>query len=68
MEAKLSDRLHKLEARVEQFETQLDQTNRIHANGIKRCETKLGKRMALVEGNLGQELQLFKHEYDRGGR
>ncbi|XP_051279736.1 protein FAM81B [Dicentrarchus labrax] len=62
----LADRLHALEARVEQFETQLGRANRSQGDQLKRSETKLSKRMTSVESNLHQELQLLKQEYDKG--
>ncbi|XP_035514945.1 protein FAM81B [Morone saxatilis] len=62
----LADRLHALEARMEQFETQLDRANRSQGDQLKRSETKLSKRMTSVESNLHQELQLLKQEYHKG--
>lgn len=66
--SKLADRLCALEARVEQFETQLDQADRSQADRLKRSETKLSKRVTSVESSLHQELQLLKQEYHKGGR
>ncbi|TMS03615.1 Protein FAM81B, partial [Larimichthys crocea] len=61
-----ADRLRALEARVEQFEIQLDQANRSQADHLKRSETKLSKRMTSVESSLHQELQLLKQECHKG--
>ncbi|KAM9360646.1 protein FAM81B [Symphorus nematophorus] len=64
--SKLAERLRALEARVEQFETQLDRAERSQADQLKCCETKLSKRMTSVESGLHQELQLLKQEYHKG--
>ncbi|CAK6950135.1 protein FAM81B [Scomber scombrus] len=65
-ESRLVERLHALEARVEQFETQWDKTDHRQADQLKRSETKLGKRMSSVENSLHRELQLLKQEYHKG--
>lgn len=65
--SKLSDQLNALEARIERFETQQDQADRRHADGLKHSEAKLSKRMTSVESSLHQELQLLKQEYHKGG-
>lgn len=65
--SKLSDQLNALEGRIERFETQQDQADRRHADGLKHSEAKLSKRMTAVESSLHQELQLLKQEYHKGG-
>ncbi|XP_029999292.1 protein FAM81B [Sphaeramia orbicularis] len=65
-ESRLADRLHALEARVEQFETQWDKSTIRHADHLKRSESILNKRVASVENSLHQELQLLKQNYDKG--
>uniref|UniRef100_A0A673CHA0 Family with sequence similarity 81 member B n=1 Tax=Sphaeramia orbicularis TaxID=375764 RepID=A0A673CHA0_9TELE len=64
--SRLADRLHALEARVEQFETQWDKSTIRHADHLKRSESILNKRVASVENSLHQELQLLKQNYDKG--
>lgn len=67
VEAKFAEQLCALEARVEQLETQQDQTGRHQSDQLKCFKTKLGKRMSSVENSLHRELQLLKHEYHKGG-
>ncbi|XP_073321582.1 protein FAM81B [Pagrus major] len=62
----LADRLGALEARVEQFETQLDPAGRSQADELKRSEIKLSKRITSVQSSLHQELQLLKQDYHKG--
>lgn len=66
--SRLAERLRALEARMEQFETQLDQANCSQADQLKRSEAKLSKRMTSVESSLHQELQLLKQACHKGGR
>ncbi|XP_035854973.1 protein FAM81B [Sander lucioperca] len=65
-ESRLAVQLRALEARVEQFEAQREQSKRSQAEQLKRSETKLTKRMTLGESGLHQELQLLKQEYHKG--
>ena len=65
--SRLADRLGALEARVEQFETQLDRAGRSQADELKRSETKLSKRITSAQSSLDQELQLLKQDYHKGG-
>lgn len=65
--SRLADRLGALEARVEQFETQLDRAGRSQADELKRSETKLNKRITSAQSSLDQELQLLKQDYHKGG-
>ncbi|XP_036953092.1 protein FAM81B isoform X2 [Acanthopagrus latus] len=64
--SRLADRLGALEARVEQFETQLDRAGRSQADELKRSETKLSKRITSAQSSLDQELQLLKQDYHKG--
>uniref|UniRef100_UPI0037E7CAC5 protein FAM81B n=1 Tax=Semicossyphus pulcher TaxID=241346 RepID=UPI0037E7CAC5 len=64
--SRLAERLRALEARVEQCETQQDQTHHCQADQMKHSKTKLSKRMTSVEIGLHQELQLLKQEYHKG--
>ncbi|XP_068559181.1 protein FAM81B isoform X2 [Cebidichthys violaceus] len=64
-ESRSTVRLSALEARVEQFEAQRDQSDRRQADQLKRSETKLGKRETSVESSLRHELQLLKQEYHK---
>lgn len=65
--SRLADRLGALEARVEQFETQLDRAGRSQADELKRTETKVSKRITSAQSSLEQELQLLKQDYHKGG-
>ncbi|XP_054467714.1 protein FAM81B [Anoplopoma fimbria] len=65
-ESRLAVRLRALDARVEQFEAQRDQTACIQADQLKRSESKLVKRVTSVESSLRHELQLLKQEYHKG--
>ena len=65
--SRLADRLGALEARVKQFETQLDRAGRSQADELKRSETKLSKRITSAQSSLDQELQLLKQDYHKGG-
>ncbi|KAM3611642.1 uncharacterized protein V6R79_021973 [Siganus canaliculatus] len=59
------ERLRALEARAEQFGTQLDQAYHFQAEQLNRSETKLSKRLGSVESILHQQLQLLKQEYHK---
>ncbi|XP_026176878.1 protein FAM81B [Mastacembelus armatus] len=65
-ETRLADQLGALEARLERYVTQKNQADRNQAYRLKDSEARLGKRMASVENNLHQELQLLKQEYHKG--
>lgn len=65
--SRLADRLGALEARVEQFETQLGRAGRSQADELKRTETKVSKRITSAQSSLEQELQLLKQDYHKGG-
>ncbi|XP_034547205.1 protein FAM81B [Notolabrus celidotus] len=66
--SRLADQLCALEARVKQCETQQNLACHSQADQLKGSETKLSKRITSVESGLHQELQLLKHEYQKGFR
>lgn len=49
------------------LDARLEQADQNNAKQIKKHEYNLGRRMKSVENSLGEELQLLKQEYHKGG-